>query len=86
MTSGMKYIAVDRLHSYQTLFIFPADLDHYQIANAHRIQKGEILGAGFIKWDDDGPYCHGHSTTLGIKSRGADDTLLLKRQMGYEEF
>lgn len=82
---GMKYIAYYRPYSYTTLLIFASDLNHYQVANSHGIAKEDIIGAGFIKWDDSGPYCYGSATSLGVNSRGEADTVLLKQQMARNE-
>jgi len=81
----VKYIVMS-LAGKEEIFVFPRMVDHDRMAEAcerirfgHRDwnrlykQNGECVAAGFI----DGGKCHGHSETLGIKSRGEADTKLL---------
>lgn len=82
---GMKYISFDRRFSYQSLVIFPADVDHAQFARFVAIEPENVLGAGFIKLDANGhPYCHGKSTSLNVRARVKEDTELLFRQLGQD--
>lgn len=84
----MKYIVA--LHEgKEKIFVFPRAIDHdrfYEGLAAIRFGHGrdwrrhvlgcpsDLVSAGFI----DGGECHGRSETLGIESRGAADTALLR--------
>lgn len=79
----MKYITFEG-PMHQEIVIFAAMRDHNAMAKAMNIPKEDILGAGEISMDDfdSAPHCRGKSTTLGIVSRGKEDTMLLARMMG----
>lgn len=84
--STHKYIVMG-LGGAESIFVFPSHVDHDHMAEAigfirfgrgrdwerkYRMD-GEPVSAGFVT---DG-VCHGHSETLGLKSRGDADTALL---------
>jgi len=82
----MKYIVMS-LEGKEEIFVFPRTVDHDRMFeacerirfghgrdwNRKYLRNGECVGAGFV----DGGKCHGHSETLGVKSRGEADTKLL---------
>lgn len=82
----MKYI-VYQDGGKEYLVAFPRSINHDRMAEAmgalrfgsdrdwHR-RQGEVLAAGFI----DAGNCHGSSESLGIGSRGAVDTALMRAQ------
>ena len=85
----MKYI-VAVLDGKEVIFLFPRDVDHDRMKEAmerirfgdHRdwsrkLHDGDVLSAGFV----DGNVCHGRSETLGLNSRGAADTALLRASL-----
>ena len=74
----MKYIAFEGPW-HQEIVLFPASRTHHEMVLALNVKPEDILGAGEAKLDEDGLYCTGSSVTLGVRSRGADDTALLKR-------
>jgi len=87
-----KYIVV-LLDGVESIFVFPCAVDHDRMFEAleairfgdphnwrrklHKLrtdQIGEIVSAGFVINGE----CSGESGTLGIKSRGKIDTILLR--------
>lgn len=83
MADGFKYIAFEGpLH--QEIILFPNTRDHARFASLLGIKKEDMLGAGFVSMNaDNPPSCWGHSQSLGIKSRGLEDTRLLMVFSGY---
>ena len=88
----MKYIVL--LHeNTEYIILFPRyELTHKYMAEAVQhircegarpgnwsrdLISSEIVGAGFV---DSNGNCHGHSESLGVSSRGDQDTSLLKSQ------
>lgn len=82
----MKYI-VAVVEGKESIFTFPRSVDHDRMAEAieairfgsernwsRKFREGEVIAAGFVT---DG-VCHGRSETLGIESREAKDTALLR--------
>jgi hypothetical protein len=87
----VKYL-VANLEGHEAIFVFPRAVDHDRMAEAlasirfgydHNWSRklmakpgedGKIISAGFVT---DG-VCHGRSETLGLKSREADDSALLR--------
>lgn len=84
--SVQKYIVM-ALGGVESIFVFPSFIDHDRMAEAvgavrigsgsnwerkYRMD-GEAVSAGFVSCGA----CHGHSETLGLKSRGDTDTALL---------
>lgn len=79
----MKYITFEG-PMHQEIVVFAAMRNHSDMAKAMNISPDDILGAGEISMDDftSAPYCRGKSTTLGVLSRGHEDTRLLALMMG----
>lgn len=80
----MKYICTTSKHG-EEIFTFPHTINHDAMAEALEGIKNQTHGnwdliyrepisAGFVDFKNN---CFGESETLGIKSRGAEDTLLL---------
>jgi len=84
----MKYI-VTLIDGKESIFVFPRSINHDRFheslaairfgseQNWRRHVLGDpsdLVSAGFV---DDG-FCHGHSETLRLKSRGDADTVLLR--------
>lgn len=81
----MKYIVI-ALNGKEDIFIFPKEVDHNRMADAclalkfgpdrdfvRKYRQGAVVAAGFIECGR----CYGRSESLGIESRGAQDTALL---------
>jgi hypothetical protein len=81
----VKYIVIV-LEGKELIFTFPRSVDHDRMAESiaairfgsdrnwsRKLREGEVIAAGFI----DSGFCHGHSETLGIQSRGEADTALM---------
>lgn len=54
--------------------------DMMNIASRHSIdnwQRTKTIAAGFVNFDCDGAHCHGKSESLGIPSRGKQDSALI---------
>jgi len=83
----MKYICTDSEYG-EEIFTFPQSVHHDAMAevlggiknhthgNWERVRR-EPISAGFIDRNDN---CFGKSETLGVESRGTDDTVLLAEQ------
>lgn len=70
-----KYIIFRRgVHSLSAL-VFDEHLIHYDVARAIGY---EAISAGFCQIIDDQFRCYGESTSLGIKSRSEDESILDK--------
>ena len=81
----MKYIVTETEQGVQDIFIFDKQIHHDCFAemvsrikdqsggNWNRIKRTPIA-AGFF----DGKTCYGHSETLKLRSRGAEDEKLIK--------
>lgn len=85
----MKYICTISEEGMEEIFIFPKTVNHNAMAAALGVMKDNPRGdwkliirkpisAGFVT-----PHgiCHGESISLGMASRGDEDTELLKQQM-----
>ncbi len=81
-----KYITFTNEHDVPDIIIFTWCQKHSHIAAALQMKDSDILGAGFIQFygepeDRDVvdspqhvvPHCYGDSSTLKVKSRGAED-------------
>ena len=87
----MKYVVVSfKAHGIEREFpfIFPEGMVHkdmYQMVERNlimqeRAESVECVGAGFISCRDVDPgesACHGMSESLGVKSRGPEDSRLI---------
>lgn len=72
----MKYVVFRNFG----MVIFEPHIHHSTIVGM--VSHDEVVSAGFVKMDDDGPYCYGKSTSLdGLASRPEQDTALLKRRL-----
>lgn len=84
----MKYIVTESNDEFNTqeIFIFPRTIDHDAYAESVHVSRNKTWGdwerlhkipiaAGFI---DSNSQCYGRSETLGLDSRGAADTKLIK--------
>ncbi|WP_144106850.1 hypothetical protein [Paraburkholderia sp. BCC1886] len=83
----MKYL-VAVIEGKETIFVFPRSVDHDRMAEALQAirfgsernwrrelhEEGSVISAGFV----ENATCFGRSETLGLDSRGALDTALLK--------
>ena len=68
-------------------FLFPeSDFTwHSHVAGFLTNRKGDqLLSAGFVKFEDGMPVCHGYSESLEIGSNN-DDTELLREQLGLSD-
>lgn len=76
-----KYIR----HSTAGFFVWPvtaSEVHHRHVAElAKRGEKGEILSAGFVRFEANGPRCYGKSESLSISSM-AGDSAALAEQLG----
>lgn len=86
----LKYIVAEchdeRGNVHELPLIFPYILVHADMADTMRMSareadlwKCEIVGAGFVTFDEKGPNFFGESESLGIKSRGDKDRDAFKR-------
>lgn len=94
----LKYITVmsapvrDKFSGYfgkqlETIHIFSGNVSHADMISSLRVDTGDILGAGFVSIIEAGKFhCWGNSETLGIGSRGIEDTNLANELMfGYRD-
>lgn len=86
MSKGLKYLAYRGDLCQQIILFSPMD-EHYSVAQRLNIDKDDILGAGFvdIAGRKDRLTCYGRSISLGVVSRGDEDTKLLHRYLSYED-
>ena len=71
--TGTKYIVVANDFD-EKMIMFPATINHDQMSKAmERLRFPKVVSAGFI---DEFMQCYGESTTLRIKSRDIDTTIL----------
>lgn len=76
----MKYVVFDGYNGKQ-IIVFPKNIQHLDFADSITRMSFDTMhpiSGGFIK---DGE-CVGESISLGMKSRGDDDTKLLKTLLG----
>ena len=80
----LKYVVSKKENGLEEIFIFSKSVVHASLAEVlnyikvgtarnWRREHCEIVGAGFT----DGKTCYGESESLGIKSRGTQDSRLL---------
>ena len=89
MLKEAKYIVVKELDcfgdSVENIYLFNTMTIHYNMAQKMTNDRlGLVVGAGFIKFMDDGPVCYGESVSLRIKSRPDKDTNLAKKAFGED--
>jgi hypothetical protein len=73
---AMKYIVV-RTPQGEEPIVFPARFMHAYLAQ--QLAPAEVVAAGFVRLTPDGVECFGSSAGLHIRSRGAEDAVLLAR-------
>ena len=73
-----KYI----LHHNGTPVVFAETLTHVEVAIQIFGSKSDIIGAGFCYIQDDKYHCYGESISLGIKSGGEKDAVIVNRYLG----
>ena len=66
-----KYIVVDKLG--ENIIIFSAGLSHNEVAG-----NMKVISAGFLDMWEGGVHCYGDSTTLGVRSRPGEDSILAR--------
>lgn len=71
----MKYIVLEG-PTGELPVLFPRELLHRWVAD--RFAPMRIVAAGFVATEPAGPACYGASSGLGIGSRPARDTALLR--------
>ena len=70
----MKYIVVRTPHGEEPV-VFSGKFMHADMAQ--RLAPAEVVAAGFIRLAADGIECFGSSVGLHIRSRGAEDAVLV---------
>lgn len=85
----MKYIVFQDPSEQEHIIMFVNYLTHAEVAKAMEHFPSKILkpvSAGEIHMSDDcnaETYCYGSSTSLKLKSRGKEDTYLLKSTLRH---
>lgn len=74
----MKYVVLQTPDG-ETPVIFPEDMYHDQIEEA--LGHQEVIAAGLVDLKDGKVRCYGESFSLGIKSRGEDDQVLIVHRL-----
>lgn len=77
----LKYIIIPH-NDFELMITFPDIIEHYHFVHASNIRESTIISAGFI---NNKLECYGSSHSLGIKSRGTEDTKLFKFNLGIKE-
>lgn len=73
-----KYVVLGdaRYPEYFTPVVFDETMGHAFFP------KEEVVAAGFVEFDEAGkPCCYGKSESLGVKSRGDEDSKLIMRRI-----
>lgn len=83
MTMDPKYICFERAHGCADMVIFPATGQHSDMAKALRLEKSEIVSAGFVSLEHH--KCYGESTSLGRRAE-PEDTQIYRRLFNLEEY
>jgi hypothetical protein len=69
--------------------VFPEIIQHADMARSLGWigDDKRVVGAGFVRIQDDGYIVYGESVSLQVKSRGAEDERILNKYLGgrYEE-
>jgi len=75
-----KYIR----HSSLGFILWPMtdDVFHQHMQNLFRRERGEIISAGFVEFDDKEAFCYGRSESIGIGGL-PDDSEVLNKQLGF---
>lgn len=77
-----KYIIVDTGQCIAPV-VFSELLTHSDVAQA-LANSSSVLGAGFCYIQDNRYVCYGSSISLGVKSRGEEDSKFLNKYLGAE--
>ncbi len=80
MTFKSKYIIIDG-HLAIAPVVFAEFLNHSDVARAIA-PSDKVLGAGFCYIENNQYVCYGESISLQVKSRGAEDSIILNRVLG----
>jgi hypothetical protein len=79
-----KYIIVKHSGSNICMpFVFSDFCTHSDIAQA---VGGVVIGAGFCFIVNTGYYCYGESVSCQVKSNGDEDSKILNRMLGVDEY
>ena len=74
----MKYIVYDE----DRCILFDSSWNHWGVAQNMGVTPGQIEGAGTVqRTADNGLICSGESVTLGFRSRGLMDALVIARHL-----
>jgi hypothetical protein len=74
-----KYVVFAGLEDMpETAVIFPDYVEHRAFARTLSSLLGNPIAGGFVIISDEGPIAYGESISLKLKSRGEDDTRLLR--------
>lgn len=71
----LKYVIKSDGDRKPIVYIFSKTIGHYCF------ESPNIIGAGFFKIEDGRVKCFGESTSLGIKSRGRLDEIVITEQL-----
>jgi hypothetical protein len=74
-----KYVIV-KYDGAECPIVFSSLMHH-----THMTARENCVGAGFCHVENDLYKCYGESTSLGIKSRGEQDSDLLNRLLGQKD-
>lgn len=89
MAKEAKYIVLRERDQFndrvQNIYPFNSLQIHKDVAIKIGGELGprRVVGAGFIRFEPDGPICYGKSVSLKVESR-PEDTILAKRAFGEE--
>jgi hypothetical protein len=76
-------------HSALGIIVWPMtdDLWHRHVGRLMQdTAGGTLVSAGFADFNGEGgPHCYGESESLKLKSKPAEDTALLRKQLGFDE-
>jgi len=74
-----KYIVFTSWDNFEEIVIFSARVIHRDTA---RGMRGTVLSAGFMQISNGKAHCFGESESIGIESRGSEDSKLANEMLG----
>lgn len=75
----MKYV-VFKINNLKTPILFSQTIKHSDINKfiKNEYADSEPISAGFVTFQKGKPFCHGHSTSLNLKSEEEDSMIVEK--------
>jgi len=72
----MKYIIFEDFAGHPAPILFPGRVSHGEMREL--VPYSSVLSAGYVEFTGGGLHVHGHSVSLGVKSRTADLEIIMR--------